>query len=171
MIEYVATWANDPLGYVHVALALIALAAGAAVLALPKGRGPHKLLGYIYFASMLAVNVTALSKYDFTGSVNLFHVAAAFSLATLALAGAASLRYRATKGRGALAAHAAFMTWSYYGLVVALIAEVFTRALPFMLHGEGGWMRFTLALSAFMLMTGWAAARLIRHELTKFLRH
>jgi len=170
MIDYVLNWTDDPLGYAHLGAALTALSVGALVILLRKGTRLHVYCGYAYVLAMLGVNASALSKYDLTGEANLFHIAALGSLATLFAAYAMALRFRRSRNIGDAAAHGALMIWSYYGLVVALIAEIFTRAVPFMLHGEGGWMRFTGAPGAFMLATGFLTHRLIAREIKRALR-
>lgn len=168
MLNYILTWTDDLLGAAHLASGFIALVSGSTIVALPKGRGPHKLLGYLYLVSMVFLNATALSKYDLTGTINLFHGAALISLATLLAGVVAALRYRGSRSPGDVIAHGIFLIWSVYGLVVALLAEVFTRAVPFMLHGEAGWIRFSLALSVFMLLTGLLTQRLIKREVSRF---
>ncbi|HNR77589.1 MAG TPA: DUF2306 domain-containing protein [Parvularculaceae bacterium] len=170
MGDYLFTWANDPLGYAHLGIALSALLVGAIVVFMRKGTRVHVFAGYVYVASMLGVNASALLKYDLTGGPNLFHAAALFSLATLIAGYLAARRFRRTRRVGDAAAHGALMIWSYYGLVVALVAETFTRAVPFMLHGEGGWIRFSAALGIFMLATGLLTDRLIRREIARALR-
>ena len=147
--------------------AVVALGSGAGVLWARKGTRVHVSSGYVYLVSMVALNGTALAKYDLTGGFNMFHAAAVASLATLAGAFGAALTYRRTRDRRAIAAHGHLMIWSYFGLFAALVAEVVTRAVPFMLHGEGGWTRFSLALAAFMLVTGAVTYRYARSEVRR----
>ena len=161
--DYFTSWTSGAVGQAHLATALVALASAAWVLRARKGTRNHVLGGYVYVVSMLLLNGTALAKYDLTGGFNMFHASAIASLLTLAGAYAAAILYRRTRDRRAIAAHGHLMIWSCFGLFAALVAEVVTRALPFMLHGEGGWTRFLLALTAFMLVTGaitWRYARL-----------
>lgn len=154
IVHYFTSWTSGLIGQSHLFTALLALVSGAWVLWARKGTLNHRIIGYVYFSSMLFVNGSALIKYDLTGSFNLFHAAAIISLMTIVGAFATAIVYRQTHDRRAIAAHGTFMIWSYFGLFAALVAEVFTRALPFMLHGEGGWTRFSLALAVFMLATG-----------------
>lgn len=170
MIDYLLNWTDDPLGNAHLGAALTALFVGAFVILLRKGTRIHVACGYVYVIAMLGVNASALSKYDLTGKANFFHLAALASLITLVAAYAMALRFRKSRNIGDAAAHGALMIWSYYGLVVALIAEVFTRAIPFMLHGEGGWARFAGALGAFMAVTGFLTHRLIAREIARTLK-
>lgn len=71
------------LGYVHVAFGFLALALGVVVFCVSKGTQIHRLLGYLYVASMLGLNVTALLIYRLFGHFGPFHVLAVISLATL----------------------------------------------------------------------------------------
>lgn len=169
MTEYIATWANDPLGYLHLAAAMIALVSGAVVAVLRKGNAAHVWLGRAYLAAMLFVNGSALSKYDLTGRPNVFHLAAILSLATVIAGWIAAQRHRKTGARGAAAAHGIFMLWSYFGLIVALIAETVTREFPYMLHGQGGWLRFVAATGAFMIVAGFFYNRYVRREVRRTL--
>ena len=152
--SYFTTWTLGWVGQTHLVTALLALGSGAWVLWAPKGTRTHVAWGYVYLLSMLALNLTALAKYDLTGGFNMFHAAAIGSLATLSAAFGASMVFRRRRTRLALVTHGQLMIWSYFGLFAALVAEVVTRAVPWMLHGEGGWSRFSLALAAFMVLTG-----------------
>jgi len=171
MFDYLTSWTNDALGAAHLYAALFALFTGAMVVALRKGTRLHVGAGYMYVLSMLGLNASALSKYDFTGGPNLFHFFAVCSLATLIAGYAAALGFRKSRQASAAAAHGAFMLWSYFGLVNALIAEIFTRAVPFMLHGEGGFTRFAMALGLFMLVGGWLMNRFISREIARTFRN
>ena len=115
----------SPLGQVHFLTALIALVTGAFVVLRPKGSALHRRIGWVYAASMIAVNATALSIYRLTGTFGPFHVAALVSLAGLA-AGIIAVRRRRSR-RDWLARHYFSMSYSYLGLVAAAIAETATR--------------------------------------------
>lgn len=69
---------------VHVVSALVALLIGTAILALPKGRGPHKVLGWSWIAAMA---MTALSSLFITGlngdSYSLIHLLSGWVLIAL----------------------------------------------------------------------------------------
>lgn len=166
LLDYFATWTDGLLGQAHLASAIVALLAGAWVIMLRKGTRSHRMLGYTYLISMLILNVTALLKYDLSGSINMFHFFAIGSLATIAAAWIA-IRTRGSKRAAAAKAHGGLMIWSYFGLVMALVAEVVTRAYPFMLHGDGGWFRFTSALFVVSLIGAFLTHRLIQSELGK----
>ena len=146
-IAYFTGWTSGLVGHSHLLAALVALVSGAWLLSARKGTRVHVAWGYSYVAAMVALNGTALAKYDLTGGFNAFHAGALGSGLTLAAAFAAAMVYRKTRDPRAIAAHGQLMIWSYFGLVMALVAEVYTRAVPFMLHGEGGWGRFGTALA------------------------
>ena len=113
------------LGQVHFLTALIALATGAFVVLRPKGSATHRRIGWVYAASMLALNASALSIYRLTGTFGPFHVAALVSLTGLAAGIIAARRRRSN--RTWLVQHYFFMSYSYLGLVAAAIAETATR--------------------------------------------
>lgn len=115
------------LGLFHTVCALVALGSGAAVVLRRKGTRSHRRLGWIYVASMLALNGTALMIYRLFGGFGPFHAAAIASLVTV-VAGAVSA-YR--RKPGWLEHHYAWMTWSYVGLWAAAVAEVGTRVPGF----------------------------------------
>ena len=166
-LAYFTGWTSGIVGQSHLVTALVALASGAWVLWARKGTRLHVRSGYVYLVSMVLLNGTALAKYDLTGGFNMFHAAAFGSSLTLAGAFAAAMIYRRTRDRRAIAAHGHLMIWSYFGLFAALVAEVVTRALPFMLHGEGGWTRFSIALAVFMAATGAITYRYARFEVKR----
>ena len=169
-ITYFTGWTTGVVGQSHLLTALVALGSGAWVLWARKGTRMHVRAGYIYVVAMVLLNGTALAKYDLTGQFNMFHAGAIGSLLTLVAAFATAMVYRRTRNRRAIAAHGHLMIWSYFGLFAALIAEVVTRAVPFMLHGEGGWTRFSLALAAFMLVTAAMTYRYAKWEVGRTIR-
>ncbi|MBI1393978.1 MAG: hypothetical protein GC152_14675 [Alphaproteobacteria bacterium] len=169
--SYFATWTDGWVGESHLIAGVSALISGALILLIRKGTPPHVLLGYGYLASMIALNATALIKYDLTGSPNLFHAAAIVSGLTLMAAYASAIVFRLTARPGAAAMHGIFMIWSYFGLVAAFVAEIVTRQFPFMLHGDGGWWRFTSALALFMAATALVTHRYAKAEVARTLSH
>jgi uncharacterized membrane protein len=109
----------------HIVAACAALAVGAVVLVGRKGTRRHAVVGRFYLAAMLAVNIPVLFVYDTSGRPGAFHVLAVVSLVTTGL-GWLSLRRRPRRTR----AHAAFMTWSFVGVVTAGLAQLANRELP-----------------------------------------
>jgi uncharacterized membrane protein len=146
------------LGQVHFAVAIAALVTGAAVVALRKGTGAHRLIGFVYALSMFSVTGTALLIYNLTGEFGPFHVLALISLITLIL-GTTPVLLRRPSG-GWIDLHAHFMSWSYVGLVAAAAAEASTR-LP-----EAPFWWAVVAASGVVVATG---AWLIRRSVPKIL--
>ena len=115
----------DLIGLIHTGLALIALASGLFVFRKVKGGPLHRKIGWIYAASMIGLNATALMIYDLFGYFGPFHWMALFSLATVLAALVPAIRRKPADGW--IEVHAQFMSWSYVGLLAATAAEIFTR--------------------------------------------
>lgn len=115
----------SPIGTVHLVFSLVAVALGTVVVLLPKGTRWHRTCGHGYAWSMVGVVVTALVLYNLTGRITPFHIAAVIAGITLA-AGLWPVLARRPR-RGWIDAHAGFMSWSYLGLLAALVAESLTR--------------------------------------------
>ena len=130
-------WVHSILGGAHFGSALAALLLGPVLFFRRKGTMFHRLAGYGYVLSMLTVNITALTMYDFTGRPNLFHVFAVMSLASLLPAMWALQRGVRLKSDRLLEVHARLMMWSYFGLAAAGLAQVATRLLPPLLGSFG----------------------------------
>jgi uncharacterized membrane protein len=113
------------LGQVHFAVAIAVLVTGAAVVALRRGTGPHRLIGFVYALSMFSATGAALLIYNLTGEFGPFHVLALISLITL-IAGTTPVLLRRPSG-GWIDLHAHFLSWSYVGLAAAAAAETLTR--------------------------------------------
>lgn len=137
------------LGWFHMVCALVALGAGAAVLRRRKGTRWHRRMGWVYAASMILLNSTALMIYRLTGAFGPFHAAAIVSLAGVVLGVTAAVRRRANW----VDHHYQWMTWSYVGLVAAALSEVATRT-----PGFGFWWAVAVATA---LVVG-VGARMIR---------
>jgi len=121
---------HDLTGLVHIVAASLAVLVGAVVFLRPKGGAWHRRLGYVYLVSMLVMIATAFSIYRLTGRFNFLHGAALASSITLGFGfGHAFLRKPRETWYGL---HFYWMSWSYIGLLAALVAELSTRiALPF----------------------------------------
>jgi len=158
-----------PLGQVHLLAALIALASGAWVLLRRKGTARHRQVGWLYAASMLALNVTALFIYRLTGTFGPFHVAALISLATL-LAGVVQARRRLRGDRNWLPRHYFYMTWSYLGLVAAAVAETATRVPALQAVAGGPTAAFWTAVVVASVAVFAVGATLIRRKAEPVLR-
>lgn len=167
MLEYLYSWSSHPVGQLHVSLALLALLLGPVVFLGRKGTKTHRALGYLYVLAMLIMNITALARYGLTQSFNLFHAAALISLATLLPAWFCAWRASITGSKSLRIAHGIFMSWTYFGLVMALFAELVTRRFPSLLHGEGSWTRFGIWLGVTMLIAGVLVHRLIQARIVR----
>ncbi len=157
------------LGQFHFVTSLVALFAGALVLWRPKGTAIHRRVGWIYVASMLALNGSALFIYRLTGTFGPFHVAALISLATL-LAGVVAAWRRRPGDRTWLPRHYFYMTYSYLGLVAAAVAETATR-VPALQAVAGGptlvfWSAVVVASVAVFVIGG----RMIRRRADSIIR-
>ncbi len=125
----------SPLGAFHLVMAFTAIAAGAAVLLTgPKGGRTHKRLGWVYLVAMLSLNATALMIYRLFNGFGPFHVAAIVSLFSVITGGALAVLARQARRRGDHATRARFIaghfraiSWSYIGLLAALVSETATR--------------------------------------------
>lgn len=107
----------------HIVTATTALISGASVLLRPKGGPRHRIWGKVYFGSMLVMNLSALLIFRLFGGFGPFHAAALASLGTVIPAFVAVRRRRP----GWLVRHYYWMTFSYVGLLAALVSEVATR--------------------------------------------
>ena len=126
---------QSPLGWIHIALALAALAAGAAVGLAAKGTTRHLRLGRTYAFLMLGVNGTAFMLFGLFGRFGPFHVAAFLSLLTVA---AGWIPARSRSSRRWVERHAYFMSGSYVGLLAAAAAETLGR-IPDTPSGHPAW--------------------------------
>ncbi|MCI0487597.1 MAG: DUF2306 domain-containing protein [Blastocatellia bacterium] len=115
----------DALGTVHTTFGVTSMVFGMGVVALKKGTRIHRTLGHLYFSSMVALNVTALSIYKLFGTFGPFHFFAIVALVYVFFGlKAAVLRRPREKW---LARHAKFMSWSYVGLMAAAASEAVVR--------------------------------------------
>ncbi|QKZ13702.1 DUF2306 domain-containing protein [Spirosoma sp. KUDC1026] len=120
--------AHSPIGLLHLISALLAVITGSMVLLNAKGGVFHKRAGYVYVASMVVLNGTALMIYRLFGTFGSFHILAVFSSVSI-LGGMVPAVFR-HRVRDWLIWHYYFMNWSVVGLYAAFWAETFTRTLP-----------------------------------------
>ncbi len=123
------------IGTIHTALAVIALAAGMAIFTIAKGTNRHRMIGYIYVAGMVGLNLTALMIYRLFGRFGPFHVFAIISLVTLVVGFLPALTKRPKQTW--LDRHYNWILWSYVGLVAGAAAEFLTRVPIFNRSGVG----------------------------------
>jgi uncharacterized membrane protein len=141
----VAAYLEQALATGHVAAALSALGAGAAVLLLPKGTHRHRMLGTVYALALVLVNVAALSLHR-ENTFGVFHALAVVSLLTIAVGLAYLLLGRSSPM--VITTHAYCMTWSYAGLVAAGFGQL-TVAL-----GDVGPWSVPAAIAVVLLVSG-----------------
>jgi uncharacterized membrane protein len=112
------------LGWTHTVACLCALAAGAIVMARPKGTPRHRMYGQFYLITMLATNLTALAIYR----QGVFFRPHGFAIAALIAitVGFFCVRFRWPSGYW-LNAHFTCMVASYYILIGGGVNEVFLR--------------------------------------------
>lgn len=118
---------SNPLGFIHLVSAVVAMFFGAWVLFVNKGDFKHKQLGYLYLAAMGVLLTTSFMIYKLNGTFGAFHWMALVSTLTL-LAGMGPLLREKTELTIAL--HLRFMYWSVIGLYAAFFAELFFRLPP-----------------------------------------
>jgi uncharacterized membrane protein len=119
----------SPIGIVHTVCGTLALIFGTIIFLLPKGTRRHIRLGWIYVASMVGVNGTALAIYELTGRFNLFHALALASLAMVVIGLAQVVPRR--RPRKWLWRHYQYMCWSFVGLLAATNNGAFVRLPAF----------------------------------------
>ena len=121
---------HDLKGLIHTAAAVAAILIGAVVFIRPKGGIPHRFLGYAYALSMLTVIATSFAIYRLTGRFNFLHGASIVSTITVGFGLIHAITRKPKEMWYVL--HYYWMSWSFIGLLAALVAEVSTRvALPF----------------------------------------
>ncbi len=121
---------HTQIGFVHTIFGITALLFGALVVAYKKGTNKHKSFGYLYFLSMILLNITALFTqvlYKFGP----FHWLALCSLVGVLIGMSMPVFFR--KYGFWLKWHYDFMLWSYVGLVAAFFAEIIVR-FPFFIN-------------------------------------
>jgi uncharacterized membrane protein len=161
----------NTLGLFHTATAVVALLAGAVTLLSRKGTRRHRQIGWLYVASMILLNASALFIYRLFGGFGPFHVGAILSLVTVAVGVTAALgarRHRIARdpvGRAhRIEQHYFWMSFSYVGLAAAAVAEAITR-LPALrpASGQGAVFGLTVALSSLVVILV-GAASIRRHR-------
>lgn len=114
--------------HVHTILGVVALVSGAWNLVAVKGTGRHRIVGWVYAASMAGLIGTSFAIFELFGRFGPFHVMSLVSGGTLALALYFPLR-RAHHANW-LEHHYMWITWSYVGLVMATGSHLFALGPP-----------------------------------------
>lgn len=109
---------------IHLLASILALISGSLILAMKKGTGIHRKIGYVYAMAMTIVVATAFMIYRLFGGFGIFHIAAIVSGVTLAGGMIPAIR---RKPKNWMVMHFSFMYWSVLGLYAAFVSEVLTR--------------------------------------------
>ncbi|HJR55440.1 MAG TPA: DUF6609 family protein [Rhizomicrobium sp.] len=126
------------IGWLHTIACLIALPAGAYVLAARKGTKRHRVWGWWYIGAMLTLNLSAFFIYKFDiipgnpprlgpGIFGIFHWFAVVTLLAIAIATFSALRQRGSAFWSHV--HAQSILFSYFMLMGGLINEMFARVV------------------------------------------
>jgi hypothetical protein len=102
---------------------------------------------YFYFAAMAVNGVSALAIYRLSGTFNVFHALALYSLFNITMA----LRPTLTRPRPYqwLSIHYQWIAWSYAGLCAAAVTEFLLRVI-----GLSGWVSAALGTPPVILLGG-----------------
>ena len=147
------------IGYIHLFFSVIAMITGLMVIFRTKGTQSHKRIGYVYVASMLALNVTSFFIVNFNG-FSIFHFFAIVSLVTI-IGG----MYPAIKRiNNWINYHYYFMSWSVVGLYCAFWSEVGTR---FVKNMQDFWWAVAIATFA----TAFIGSMIINKNAKKFIEN
>lgn len=136
----------------HTVNGFIALVSGSAIIFLSKGTGVHRVIGYVYVASMYVLCFASFAIQDttpFFRGFGMFHIMALASIATVT-AGLIPAFYR-KKYDNWYERHYSFMLWSYVGLVMALNSHFFRQVFLFFANQAGLGKIAGLILSIFVL--------------------
>jgi uncharacterized membrane protein len=160
----------NTLGLFHTGTAIVALIAGATTLLTRKGTRRHRQIGWLYVASMILLNASALFIYRLFGGFGPFHVGAIFSLVTVVVGVTAAVGARRhgiardPVGRAqGIERHYFWMSFSYAGLAAASVAEAITR-LPALRPAPEKGAAFGLAVGISSLVVILVGAAIIRRR-------
>lgn len=143
--------ALTPIGTAHMAAASASLIAGAFQLLRPRRDALHRRVGYGYAAAMVVNNGSALTIYQFTGSFNVFHALAIYSLFCVVMALRPMLIHpRPYQWRSM---HYQWVAWSYAGLCAAASTEFLLRVIHL-----PGWFSAILGTPP-AILGGWVLIR------------
>jgi len=148
---------ESTIGAVHTILAVLALISGGYVVFKAKGTPNHKKVGYIYVASMIFMNITALFTHILF-KFGPFHILAVFSLLTVLFGILAPVLFR--HHNNWLKWHYSGMSWSYVGLWAAFAAETVVR-LPLENLGVSFWQA---VICSSLLITWFGGYYIKKHE-------
>ena len=140
----------DPLT-LHVASAILALATGAILYALPrKGNAWHRRLGILSAFGLFVTGATGLMLYGLTGGFNFLHILSLVTLVAVSVGTFALVRWRRTRNPVWLITHYRSMSGAYTGLLIALAL----RVLPAIFGGTMREMIFPATIVLLILTQG-----------------
>ncbi len=111
------------IGWLHTAVCVAAVVAGAAALWTRKGSARHRRWGRVYVPTMIAAQLSALLIYRI-GGFTMFHWLAVITLLLVALGAFAAPRQASAAWS---LTHLSCMVWSYYLLIGGAVNEAFLR--------------------------------------------
>ena len=132
-------------GAIHVALAMLCIGVGLIQFLRPKRGAGHRARGYFYVYAMLVADGTAMLLYRFSGSFNLFHVAAIVNLTCIVLAVVPLLR--SPRPANWRLTHYYFISWSYVSPISAAAIQIALRLAPPMTRGQIGLASLVLSMA------------------------
>src|SRR5258708_11018760 len=100
----------------------------------PKRGAGHRARGYFYVYAMLVADGTAMLLYRFSGSFNLFHVAAIVNLTCIVLAVVPLLRSPRPANWGLTPYY--FISWSYLSPISTAAIQIALRPAPPLTRGQ-----------------------------------
>jgi uncharacterized membrane protein len=157
-----------PIGWLHTAFSVLALAAGAVVLVRPKGTPIHKLRGRIYVMALIATCLTSFAIYR-RGVFWFPHWSGVAALIVIA-GGFAFAHYK--QPRGWMHWHLSCMIASYYALIAGGVNEVFVRVdllrrlVPNPLNSPLVGLTHFFVMVVFGLLIAWFNAALLLRRLS-----
>jgi len=157
-------WITSFTGGLHAGLAVICLVLGPVIFLRRKGDTIHKMLGRIWAAMMLVLNITALMTYELDGRPNLFHAFAILNLIALIPAFVFIKKYQKSRNPKHLALHQELMAWAYFGLAAAGVWQLATSLLRIdMLPMHPKFFMPTLGIATGL--ASWMLARYLKRRL------
>jgi uncharacterized membrane protein len=129
---------------IHVALAVLCIGVGLIQFLRPKRGAGHRARGYLYVYAMLVADGTAMLLYRFSGSFNLFHVAAIINFTCIVLAVVPLLR--SPRPANWRLTHYSFISWSYVSPISAAAINIAVRLAPPMTRGQIGLASLVLSM-------------------------
>ena len=121
-------WVHSVIGGIHFFAAILGMTTSLYIFIAKKGTKPHRLVGYVFVASLLLVNISSLFIYDFNdGQPSVFHFLIPVSMVFLLYGTIPMFFTRFSKNK--LAKHIVGMNGAAIGLWAAGATEYFVREM------------------------------------------